>query len=151
MPASHDSPSEVDPETAFGVSHAELDYTLNIVETLAQLPPTPVLNAMTEFNRPLTPSDPRYRQACYVCRCLGHIHINCGLYECPLCHATRPGHTQAQCPSIRPRRPLQDRIATPTLVDDHTLVGSEDNDLYDNGFDFDNSAISNMTGEPYRE
>ncbi|KIN92802.1 hypothetical protein M404DRAFT_36710 [Pisolithus tinctorius Marx 270] len=42
---SHDSPSEVDPETAFGVSHAELDYTLNIVETLAQLPPTPCVTS----------------------------------------------------------------------------------------------------------
>ncbi|KIO00897.1 hypothetical protein M404DRAFT_29097 [Pisolithus tinctorius Marx 270] len=148
---SHDSPSEVDPETTFGVSRAELDYMLNIIETLAQLPLTPVLNAMTEFDRPLTPSDPRYCQACYVCHHLGHIRVNCGLYECPLCHATRPGHTQAQCPSIHLRRPLQDRIATPALVDDRTLVGSEDNDLYDNDFDFDDSAISNMTGEPYGE
>ncbi|KIO05094.1 hypothetical protein M404DRAFT_25711 [Pisolithus tinctorius Marx 270] len=148
---SHDSLSEVDPETAFGVSCAELDYTLNIVETLAQLPPSPVLNTLTEFDMPLTPSDPRYRQACYVCRRLSHIRINCGLYECPLCHATRPGHTQAQCPSIRPRRPLQDRIATPALVDDRTLIGSEDNDLYNNDFDFDDSTISNMTREPYGE
>ncbi|KIO06737.1 hypothetical protein M404DRAFT_24421 [Pisolithus tinctorius Marx 270] len=38
---SHDSLSEVDPETAFGISHAELDYMLNIVETLAQLLPSP--------------------------------------------------------------------------------------------------------------
>ncbi|KIN98979.1 hypothetical protein M404DRAFT_30943 [Pisolithus tinctorius Marx 270] len=148
---SHDSPSEVDPETAFGVSRAELDYTLNIVETLAQLLPTPVLNAMTEFDRPLTPSDPRYRQACYVCHCLGHIHVNCGLYECPLCHTTRPGYTQAQCPSICPCRPLQDRIATPALVDDRTLVRSKDNDLYDNDNDFDDSTISNMSREPYGE
>ncbi|KIN99748.1 hypothetical protein M404DRAFT_30205 [Pisolithus tinctorius Marx 270] len=137
--------------TAFGISCAELDYTLNIIETLAQLPPSPVLNAMTEFDRPLTPSDPRYCQTCYVCCHLGHIRVNCGLYECPLCHTTRPGHTQAQCPSLAPRRPLQERIATPGVVDDCTLVGSEDNDLYNNDFDFDDSAISNMTGEPYGE
>ncbi|KIO01287.1 hypothetical protein M404DRAFT_28823 [Pisolithus tinctorius Marx 270] len=148
---SHDSPLEVDPEIAFGVSHAELDYTLNIVKTLAQLPPSPVLNTMTGFDRLLTPSNPRYRQTCYVCRHLGHIHVNCGLYECPLCHATGPGHTRAQCPSLRPCRLLQDRIATPALVDDCTLVGSEDNNLYDNDFDFDDSAISNMTREPYGE
>ncbi|KIN95945.1 hypothetical protein M404DRAFT_33751 [Pisolithus tinctorius Marx 270] len=148
---SHDSLSEVDPETAFGVSCAELDYTLNIAETLAQLPPSPVLNAMTEFDRPLTLSDPCYCQTCYVCRCLGHIHVNCGLYECPLCHATCPGHTQAQCPSLHPCHPLQDRITTPALVDDRTLVGSKDNNLYDNDFNFDDSAISNMTGEPYGE
>ncbi|KIN94387.1 hypothetical protein M404DRAFT_35123 [Pisolithus tinctorius Marx 270] len=57
----------------------------------------------------------------------------------------------AQCPSLRPHHLLQERIATPGVVDDHTLIGSEDNNLYDNNFDFDNSTISNMTREPYRE
>ncbi|KIO08943.1 hypothetical protein M404DRAFT_22763 [Pisolithus tinctorius Marx 270] len=148
---SHDSLSEVNPETTFGISRAELNYTLNIVETLAQLPPTPVLNELAEADCPLTPSDPCYHQTCYVCHRLGHVHIDCGLYECPLCHTTRPRHTQAHCPSLRPHRPLQERIATPRLVDDHTLIGSEDNDLYDNDFDFDDSAIRNMTREPYGE
>ncbi|KIO11002.1 hypothetical protein M404DRAFT_20532 [Pisolithus tinctorius Marx 270] len=148
---SHDLLSEVDPETAFGISRAELDYTLNIVETLTQLPLSPMLNALTEADCPLTPSDPCYCQACYICQRLGHICVNCGLYECPLCHATCPGHTQAQCPSLHPRRPLQERIATPGVVDYHTLIGSKDDDLYDNNFDFDDSAISNMTREPYGE
>ncbi|KIN94806.1 hypothetical protein M404DRAFT_34700 [Pisolithus tinctorius Marx 270] len=145
------SPSVINPETAFGVSRAELDYTLNIVKTLTELPPSPVLNALAKADCPLTSSDPCYCQACYICRHLGHVCINCGLYECPLCHATHPGHTQAQCPSIHPRHPLQERVATPRLVDDHTLVGSEDDDLYDNDFDFDDSAIGNITREPYRE
>ncbi|KIO06294.1 hypothetical protein M404DRAFT_24577 [Pisolithus tinctorius Marx 270] len=148
---SHNSPSEVDPETTFGISRAELDYTPNVIKTLAQLPPSPMLNALAEADCPLTPSNPHYRQVCYVCHCLGHIHINCGLYECPLFHATRPGHTQAQCCSICPCHPLQERITTPSVVDDHTLVKSEDNDLYNDDFDFNDSAISNMTREPYRE
>ncbi|KIN94798.1 hypothetical protein M404DRAFT_34692 [Pisolithus tinctorius Marx 270] len=149
---SHDSLSEVDPETAFGISRAKLDYTLNIIETLAQLPPSPVLNALAKADHPLTPSNPCYCQACYICHHLGYIHVNCGLYKCPLCHATRPGHTQAQCPSIHPHCPLQERITTPGVVDDRTpIVGSEDNDLYNNDFDFNDSTISNMTREPYGE
>ena len=32
---------------------------------------------------PLTPSHPRYHDACFACRCLGHVRINCRYYQCP--------------------------------------------------------------------
>ena len=47
---------------------------------------------------PLTPSHPRYHDACFACRRLGHVRVNCRYYQCPSCLEWAPKHTQGRCP-----------------------------------------------------
>ena len=49
-------------------------------------------------NIPLAPSHPRYHEACFACRRLGHRHVNCCYYQCPRCLEWSPNHTQGCCP-----------------------------------------------------
>ena len=50
---------------------------------------------------PLTPSHPRYHDACFACRRLGHVRVNCRYYQCPSCLEWAPNHTQRNCPHSR--------------------------------------------------
>ena len=56
---------------------------------------------------PLTPSHPRYHDACFACHRLGHVRVNCRYYQCPTCLEWAPNHTQGRCPRSRThhRRP----------------------------------------------
>ena len=49
---------------------------------------------------PLTPSHPHYRDACFTCRRLGHIRVNCRYYQCPGCLEWALNHTQSRCPCL---------------------------------------------------
>ena len=49
---------------------------------------------------PLTPSHPRYHDACFACQQLGHIQINCRYYQCPGCLEWALNHTQGCCPRL---------------------------------------------------
>ena len=49
----------------------------------------------------LSRDHPRYSETCFQCRKLGHIRINCPLYQCPTCFKWSPGHVQARCPLRR--------------------------------------------------
>ena len=49
----------------------------------------------------LTHDHPRYHKTCFQCRKLGHIRINCSLYQCSTCFKTSSGHIQAHCPLKR--------------------------------------------------
>ena len=48
--------------------------------------------------KPLTPSHPRYHNACFACRHLGHVRVNCRYYQCPTCLEWVPNHMQGRCP-----------------------------------------------------
>ena len=50
---------------------------------------------------PLTPSHPRYHDACFACRRLGHMRVNCRYYQCPTCLKWAPNHMQGRCPRNR--------------------------------------------------
>ena len=47
---------------------------------------------------PLTPSHPCYHEACFACRQLGHVRVNCWYYQCPTCPEWAPNHMQGRCP-----------------------------------------------------
>lgn len=46
---------------------------------------------------PLIPSHPCYHDACFACRHLGHIRVNCRYYQCPGCLAWALNHIQSHC------------------------------------------------------
>ena len=45
----------------------------------------------------LTHDHPCYHKTCFQYRKLGYIHVNCHLYQCPICLRTSPSHIQACC------------------------------------------------------
>jgi hypothetical protein len=76
----------------------------------SSLPPTAreivVLNSIEarldrELDLPVDRSHWFYHKACFTCRCLSHIRIDCPHYKCPLCLQTAPGHSQGACPLRR--------------------------------------------------
>ena len=50
------------------------------------------------------PSHSKYSDACFQCHRLGHLRMNCPVYQCPLCLHWDPGHAQMCCP-LRRRSP----------------------------------------------
>ena len=71
----------------------------------------------TELNRlqgtiPLVPSHPKYSDACFQCHHLGHLRMNCPVYQCPLCLHWAPGHAQMRCPLCRHSNPPTSSSAT---------------------------------------
>ena len=54
---------------------------------------------------PLLPSHLKYHDACFQCHRMGHIQMNCPIYQCPLCLHWAPGHTQMCCPLRRDSAP----------------------------------------------
>ena len=49
------------------------------------------------INTPLPHTHPQYQEACFECHHLGHIHIHCQWYVCPICKVNQPGHHQHHC------------------------------------------------------
>ncbi|KAK7038718.1 hypothetical protein VNI00_010602 [Paramarasmius palmivorus] len=69
---------------------------------------------------------PHSRTACHRCHESGHFAKDCSLYKCKVCLKYRPGHYIRQCPER----------------------GGSGYEKWDDD-DFDDSAISNITSEPY--
>ena len=112
---------------------------------------------------------PRYAETCFECHHLGHIRINCQWYVCPICKVNRPGHPQYCCPlNHRTSRPSSSSSSSsstrprpiPPPRSHHMRRGSSHpprcihcpspprspSPIED--FDYDDVAISNMTGSP---
>ena len=56
---------------------------------------------------PLSPSHPRFDEACFHCHHLGHICINCQFYICPTCLRNAPYYVQNCCPLRRCYNPTR--------------------------------------------
>ncbi|KAF9241502.1 hypothetical protein BU15DRAFT_73230 [Melanogaster broomeanus] len=82
-----------------------------------------------------------YAASCFECHRLGHIQINCHLYECPICRNFRPGHNQRDCPQRR--RPSNPPPAgVPSVFLQEGLLDYETDDPYPE------EALANITGSP---
>ena len=118
---------------------------------------------------PLHQNHPRYSETCFECHHLGHICVNCQWYICPICKVNHPGRTQYRCPlnhcvfcplssssssfSSRPRPvppPCSHQMncgnSHPPSRASRPSPPRSPSPIED--FDYDNVAISNMTGSP---
>ena len=80
--------SPLSPETELTVQQAELHHKVNTTGTIHGVP----------VDAPLSRNHPRYHESCFKCHHLGHIHIHCQWYVCPICKVNRPSHPQRRCP-----------------------------------------------------
>lgn len=54
-----------------------------------------------ELDLPVDRTHRLYPKACFSCRRLSHIRVDCPDYKCPLCLKPAPGHLQGGCPLKR--------------------------------------------------
>ena len=78
------SSSPLSPETELTLQHAELHHEVDTMGTIHGAP----------VNAPLSHNHPHYHELCFKCHYLGHIHIHCQWYVCPICKVNCPGHPQ---------------------------------------------------------
>ena len=118
---------------------------------------------------PLHQNHPRYSETCFECHHLGHIRVNCQWYVCPICRVNRPGHPQYHCllnhrafrssSSSSSSSSTQPRPIPPPRS--HHMSGGNSHPPCRTSrpspprspspiadFDYDDVAISNMTGSP---
>ena len=72
----------------FAIQWAELGHEVQTTGTLHGIP----------IDAPLPCTHPHYHETCFDCHHLGHICTNCQWYICPMCKVNRPGHPQHHCP-----------------------------------------------------
>ena len=157
IPSASSSPLTAAIELA--IQNAELNHE---VLTEGTIQGTPV-------DGPLHSNHPRYAETCFECHHLGHIRVNCQWYVCPICKVNRPGHPQYRCPlNHRTSRPSSSSSSSsstrprpiPPPRSHHMHHGNSHpprrthrpspprspSPIED--FDYDDVAISNMTGSP---
>ena len=157
LPSASSSP--ISPETELTLQCVELRHEVDTTGTIHGIP----------VDAPLSRNHPRYHESCFQCHHLGHIHIHCWWYVCPICKVNRPGHPQCRCPLGRPRsRPSSSSSSSSSqphpippprsrqMVPENSRVHRRNprsrspprshSPLED--FDYDDVAIANMTGSP---
>ena len=90
LPSASSSP--LSPEVELTLQRTELCHEVDITGTIHGIP----------VDAPLSCNHPRYHKSCFKCHHLGHIHIHCQWYICPICKVNRPSHPQQCCPLGRP-------------------------------------------------
>ena len=86
IPSASSSPLTTTIELA--IQNAELNHEVLTEGTIQGVP----------VDGPLHHNHPRYAETCFECHHLGHVHVNCQWYVCPICKINRPGHPQYRCP-----------------------------------------------------
>ena len=142
------------------IQRAELGHEVQTTGTLHRVP----------IDAPLSRNHLCYHETCFECHHLGHIHVNCQWYVCPVCKVNRPGHLPHRCPlnhctsqpsslssssssscprpisPPRSRRMVLENSRRPRCRSHAPSPPRSPSPRED--FDYDNVAISNMTGSP---
>ena len=142
QPLPSTSSSPLSPETELTLQHTELHHEVDTTGTIHSVP----------VNAPLSCNHPCYRKACFECHHLGHIHIHCQWYICPICKVNQPDHPQHHCPLNHcfswPSSSLLSSSSQPHPIPPpcshsppHSYSPLED-------FEYDDVIIANMTSSP---
>ena len=157
LPSASSSP--LSPEVKLTLQRAELRYEVDITGTIHGKP----------VDAPLSHNHPCYHESCFKCCHLGHIHIHCQQYVCPICKVNRPGHPQHCCPLSRPHPHSSSSLSSSSsqpcpippshscrMIPENSIVQRHNphsrsppyscSPLED--FEYDNIAIGNMTSSP---
>ena len=156
-PSTSSSPLSAAIELA--IQNTELNQEVQTSGTLYGVP----------VNGPLHCNHPQYSETCFECHHLGHIHVNCQWYVCLICKVNHPGHPQYHCPlnhciscssssslsssssHPHPIPPPRSRWMVPenSRPPHHINCPSPSRSPSPiEDFDYNNVAISNMTGSP---
>ena len=85
------------PSTSTSPLPPDAKLTLQHVEPRHEVDTSGTIHGVL-VDAPLSCNHPRYHESCFECHYLGHIHIHCQWYVCPICKVNCPGHPQRRCP-----------------------------------------------------
>ena len=159
IPSASSSPPTAAIELA--IQNAEINQEVQTTGTIHGVP----------VDGPLHWNHLQYSETCFECHHLGHIRVNCQWYVCPTCKVNRPGHPQNRCPlnhcisrpssssssssSSRPHpvpppcsHQMNHGNSHPPRCASCSSPPRTPSPIED--FDYNDVAISNMTGSPVR-